>query len=239
MDDNFKLKNMKNKSQSWLDQMSVNDGLQITPMTESKSLSYYSRYIGYIPSNSILVTIPMINNRYLTVLEGQWFNVRIMLQGGVYAFQSTILSVYRVPSNYMHLDFPHKVEYKDVRACSRTSLSEKIEVYSQKEFSDGSKISVAEIIDISLGGALIVASIQLGAIGNTINIKGTFMMRGFSREMDISCIIRQIRIKEDKDTGQAYSEHGVSFEISDGDNKVFLSDYVNEQLIYATTIKLV
>lgn len=232
---------MKNNSHIWLEQLAVGNRLQITPMTGSTPIHYYSYYIGYAPNSSILVSNPKVNNKHFLILEGQWLNVRLMLRGGLYSFQSTVLHICHEPFDYIHISIPKKINHQDIRAWPRVTTSEQIEIYGAHGFSDGSTISVAEIINISIGGASVKASIQLGAIGSSVNIKGTFIMGKLSRKIDIPCTIRQIRIQEDKNTGLAFSDHGVSFELSNNneEDKIFLYGYIYEQILYAKTRKLI
>jgi c-di-GMP-binding flagellar brake protein YcgR len=190
---------------------------------------------------SLIATVPEGKQKQMTLYEGEWLNVKVLLQGTLYTFQSQILKLYDAPTTHVHLSLPNDIEHHEIRQWQRITIYKMVEVTGESEFSNGKTQAMVMMVNISTGGVLLETSIHLGSIGAKVSMKGLFRMGMFEKELIIPGIIRKILIKEDKLTGDAYSQHGVEFILDDFDqaDKVMLYGYVYEQVIYAYTRKLV
>ncbi len=218
-----------------LGQMTGGEWIQISPISAAKAAQYFGNYIGCLPNLSLLIALPESGNQPL-LQKDQLLNIRMAKQGGVYTFQSTVLSLANQPARYFHLAYPKSVEYKNFRRWPRVSVLLPVEVLGESEFSDGSGMAQARLINISMGGALLESEVQFGGVGDIFRMSAEFSAGGISRGMEIQCVIRSIRVREDTSSRQAFAQHGVQFlgmDAMEDTDKIFLYGYVCEQFLYA------
>lgn len=236
--DNLQIINTPSKSQNEvasklsLQDLSVGERVQLLPISGKVS---YAQYIGHIPGISLLVTKP----KTLDAFKDQVLNVRILLQGNLYAFQSAVMNINKMPTAYMHLNFPNKVEIKAIREELRVSLLMDVKVEGKKPFANGSTTSQAVLTDISNGGASMEAPVQLGVAGDKILLTANFKSDESEKKISIPCSLCQVRGWEDIKTRELTLLHGIKFEFTDEEDKVFIERYVAQQIRYAKTCKMI
>jgi c-di-GMP-binding flagellar brake protein YcgR len=227
-----------------VEHMSGGEWVQINPISETEAMApCFGQYIGCLPDLSLLIALPESGNKTAIYLQkDQLLNVRIAKHGGTYTFQSTVLCVCNYPSRYFHMAYPKSADHMDFRKWPRVSVFLSGTAMGWNDFSDGTRTAQVNIVNISMGGALIESQCQLGGIGDELRLAVELEAGGIKRDIDISCVIRTTKIREDKSSQQAFAQHGVQFEpmenIDDTD-KIFLYGYVCEQLLRAKTNKLV
>ncbi len=215
-----------------LQDLSVGERVQLLPISGRVS---YAQYIGHIPGISLLVTTP----KALDAFKDQVLNVRILLQGNLYSFQSTIMSMNKVPTAYMHLNYPNKVEIKAIREELRVSMTMDVKVEGKKEFANGDTTLRAILTDISNGGASMEAPVQLGVSGDKIILTANFKIDECEKRISIPCSICQVRGWEDIKTRELTLLHGIKFEFANKEDKAFVERYVAQQIRYAKTCKMI
>ena len=215
-----------------LQDLSVGERVQLLPISGRVS---YAQYIGHIPGTSLLVTTP----KALDAFKDQVLNVRILLQGNLYSFQSTIMSMNKVPTAYMHLNYPNKVEIKAIREELRVSMTMDVKVEGKKEFANGDTTLRAILTDISNGGASMEAPVQLGVSGDKIILTANFKTDECEKRISIPCSICQVRGWEDIKTREVTVFHGIKFEFANKEDKAFVERYVAQQIRYAKTCKMI
>jgi len=236
--DNLQIINTPSKSKNEitsklaLQDLSVGERVQLLPISGKAS---YAQYIGHIPNVSLLVTKP----KTLDAFKGQVLNVRILLQGNLYAFQSTVMAINKIPTAYMHLNYPNKVEIKAIREERRVSVAMDVKVEGKKPFVNGSNTSQALLTDISNGGASMEADVQLGVAGDKIRLTANFIPDEYDQEISIPCVICQVKGWEDTTTKELTLFHGIKFEFSNEGDRAIIERYVAQQIRYAKTHKMI
>jgi len=215
-----------------LQDLSVGERLQLLPISGKAA---YARYIGHIPGVSLLVTKP----KTLNIVTGMVVNVRILLKGNLYSFQSTVMSLNKIPIAYMHLNYPDKVEIKAIREERRVSVAMDVKVEGEKAFANGSNTSQALLTDISNGGASMEAPVQLGVAGDKILLTANFIPGEYDQEISIPCVICQVKGLEDIKTKELTLFHGIKFEFSNEGDRAIIERYVAQQILYAKTCKMI
>jgi len=215
-----------------LQNLSAGDRVQLLPISGRVS---YAQYIGHTPGISLLVTTP----KTLDAFKGQILNVRILLQGNLYSFQSTIISLNQLPIGYIHLNYPSNVQVKAIREETRVSVMLDVQVEGQKEFANGKTTSQAIITDMSNGGASIEAPVQLGILGDKMTVTANIKTDEFEKKINIPCSICQVRGWEDAQTKELTVLHGIKFEFPNKEDQDFVEKYVAQQILYAQTCKII
>jgi len=215
-----------------LKDLSVGERLQLLPIAGKAS---YAQYIGHIPGVSLLVT----KSKTLNVVKGQVLNVRILLQGNLYVFQSTVMAINEIPTAYIHLNYPNKVEIKAIREERRVSVAMDVKVEAKKAFANGSNASQGLLTDISKGGASMEADVQLGVAGDKILLTANFIPDEYDQEISIPCVICQVKGWEDTITKELTLFHGIKFEFANEGDRAIVERYVAQQIRYAKTCNMI
>lgn len=220
-----------------LAQIAPYDRMRVSPVSGGSAQAYYAKYIGHIDQTAILASRPKRENDTLEVMQGQELDVRVLLQDGVFMFQSSVLQIINVSGGYLHLGMPESVQLHNIRVWPRVAVREHVSVVGELVSADGTETTQAIMTNIGLGGAMIEAGARLGPTGGRITFTCSVTVGTFQRELEIPCTIRQVRIHEDKATGVVLCLHGVEFDLDEETEKIFLHGYVLEQLYFAKTRK--
>lgn len=231
---------MKTSASILMDRLILGIRIEILPVPASTSLHFYAQCIGYLPdSNTLLITEPLAGTRSLMPLPGQWVRVRLLYQGTLISFQTTVSQRCTTPAAYLHLELPENLEETDIRAWPRVEVSMPVEMSSERPALGHSAAVAGRLLDISVGGALVEAPAQLGEAGDRIWLAGCFRARSVAEQaLQIRCAIRQIRTRRDRQSGEIIVQHGLQFELEDSDEKVLLYSFIYERLIALKTMRL-
>lgn len=217
-----------------LKRFAIGERIQVTPSNGKSTARYLCSYIGNIPGKSLLVTRPEINGQALAPVTGQVLKANLLIHGDLYSFETSVILVHHEPIGYFHLEFPTVADCVPIRSWLRVSTSLPIVLSKEDAFPDGNKTANAELVDISVGGALIKSPFQIGEKGDRITLIGAFGVGSVEREINIPCVIRQQRQVDDKN--KTYHS-GVEFLPNEEDDMLYLHIFVLENIITAETIK--
>ena len=210
-------------------ELSIGDALQLQFVADETKRRYYSKVIGYLEGQSVLITTPRIEGKTIIVRDNQIVVVRMMTGNQVYGFNTRVLQSCLKPYPYVHMAYPQELEKVVVRKSRRveTRLNATVDVYSER-VSDPETVEVL-LIDISTSGALVIAEKPLGRVGEMFSITANIGVANVNETVTIPSIIRNVRDVEEKEGEIAYY-HGVEFQLLEQHEHFVLHGFVYEQL---------
>ena len=198
--------------------------IQLRRLEHKGNAYYFSRMIGYIKDISILTTIPHTQRHLAPMAEREQIEVRMLTGRNIYVFQSEILKVCLMPSHYMHLSFPSKVQCQHLRKTpwAKTNLSVKIDCKA------GQVEGV--IVNLSSDGAQVDSPVSLGNEGLSMTLSFQVNLDGMKRDMTLAARIMHVRTIIKPTAEQSMLEHGVEFQNPDEQDMLWLRNLVYQRI---------
>lgn len=185
---------------------------------------YPVRLIGYYKDHGVIVTPPSMNGEFVMIREWDGFTVRFFSGLAAYSFDSMAIKQTLVPFPMLHLTYPRRVQFQQIRQQPRLSLELIAAAHDERR---GLAASV-RIGDLSLGGASLHSKTPLGDVGGGFKLKFKLNVEGVEVLMDLLAQIRKITPAPD---GQEGKQYGVSFCDVPEDLQIALSAFVTNALI--------
>lgn len=207
-------------------ELQIGDSLQLQFVTDEQKRRHYSKVIGYLPEQSVLITTPRLEGNTMLIRQSQIVIVRMMTGNQVYGFTTQILQANLRPYPYLHLAYPQEMEHIVVRKAERIS----IKLIGSAEIETATDEIPANcpilILNISTSGAMIQAKQPLGKVGDVITLSSKIEVGGKEEYINIPCIIRNINHIDDS----AY-KHGLEYQLLERSEHFIIYGYVYEQMI--------
>lgn len=203
--------------------LGIGDVLQLQPLHEIEGSKYFlARLVGFLVGESIVITTPVKDHKYIPLREGQSFVIRFFSGRSVYAFVAHVLKQSTLHYSYIHFSYPNIV--KGIKR--RSGVRARVNMIGYVKTAEGVETSV-RVQDLSTGGCRLVGRELLGQVDSEILLK----LRIKSHEMDeyisIRAVIRSFGMMGDEN----WIRHGVQFVDMDPEHKVALSAYVYRTLL--------
>ena len=197
------------------------DPLQLQGNNEADR--FVVRLIGYLKGRSLIVSNPLKDGAPIYLREGETFVVRTFSGKLACAFTCVVMANPMKPYPHVHLSFPAEVRGLSVRRKERVKLRSIVAI----DMDNGNR-GAGVLVDMSIGGAMMMSRMTALAIGHTVTIKFKLAVAEMEYVMDIRARIRSSRVSEEEsDLGLVY---GLQFiEVSAEDNLV-LASFVFQQL---------
>ena len=117
---------------------------------------YFSRLIGYLYDQGLIVQTPLINGLPVTLRNDEPVLVRVFSGTQAFAFTSTVVRICVSPFFYLHLSFPPVVQGAEIRKTLR------VKVNLAARLTQGSNVKLslpieAVVADLSIAGILLDA----------------------------------------------------------------------------------
>jgi c-di-GMP-binding flagellar brake protein YcgR len=183
--------------------------LQFAPPSDNPD-RYAARLIGFLPSQSLVITTPRKSGNPILVRDGQKFTVRMLQGSNIFGFVAQVLQASSKPYPHIHLSYPADVESAVVRNAPRVPTEIQAIVVRPLDASGGEEQRPVIISDISSTGARVIDQEKLGDVGSTIHVIQTLSVCGSEDILKMRCVIRNIR-EIPKDGGGVRYLHGVEF----------------------------
>lgn len=184
------------------------------------SARYTARFIGYIKNRTVLVTMPIIDDKYVLIRDNQMFIVRAFSGKKAYAFSAFVVKSVHSPHPYLHLSYPKELSCATIRRRARISVNIIASVSMNKP-----EESVAAILsDMSLGGASANIRHPFGEVGQEGRIKFKINAVGETVFVDLGIILRSI-VPSDNGGG---CKHGYEFTGLTTHDRLVLSAYFHQ-----------
>ena len=184
------------------------------------SARYTARFIGYIKNRTVLVTMPIIDDKYVLIRDGQTFIVRAFSGKKAYAFSASVVKSVHSPHPYLHLSYPKELSCATIRHRARIPVSLIASISM-----DGYEESVAAVLaDMSLGGASAHIKHPFGEVGQGGRIKFKINAVGETVFADLGIILRSI-VPSENGGG---CKHGYEFTELTVHDRLVLSAYFHQ-----------
>ncbi|TAN51341.1 MAG: flagellar brake protein [Methylococcaceae bacterium] len=215
-------------------------GERLQMSCENGETKLYATYIGIIQDLSIILTTPEIHGKTAFIKPGQCFDLSVIIEGFGYKWRSMVVQSYAKPYPYLHMSYPASLQRFNMREAQRVTTLVPATAISERPFSDGSNTAACHIVDISIGGASVVAPVTLGISGELLVLQVSFAShRGERTEEALNCVIRNVRSCEHQCAHGVISHHGVEFRFSSDEQKHVAHEYVSDLLGFAATVHFV
>jgi c-di-GMP-binding flagellar brake protein YcgR len=187
---------------------------------QGASVRYTARFIGYIKNRTVLVTMPIVDDKYVLIRDGQMFVVRAFSGKKAYAFSAFVVKSVHSPHPYLHLSYPKELSCATIRHRARISVS----VIAAVSLDGQEDTSAAVINDMSLGGASASIKHPFGEVGQRGRIKFKINAVGETVFMDVCTILRSISPVENG----GGCKHGYEFVDLSTHDRLVLSAYFHQ-----------
>jgi hypothetical protein len=184
------------------------------------SARYTARFIGYIKNRTVLVTMPIVDDKYVLIRDSQMFIVRAFSGKKAYAFSAFVVKSVHSPHPYLHLSYPKELSCATIRHRARIPVS----IIAAVSMSDQEEGVAAVIADMSLGGASANIKHPFGEVGQRGRIKFKINAVGETVFVDLGIILRSI-VPSDNGGG---CKHGYEFTDLSTHDRLVLSAYFHQ-----------
>jgi c-di-GMP-binding flagellar brake protein YcgR len=158
--------------------------MRIQSLEGTSQAHHEVRYIGFIKGKSILVTLPLVNDKGMWMRVGETFVVRGFNGRHAYAFTTKVRRAREHPYTYVHFTYPESVESRLVRRTLRVSVSIPATIVQPSAQLTGT------MLDLSAAGAMVELEQEAGKPGDAIQLKFTIAMDEHQADMNMAATIR-------------------------------------------------
>jgi hypothetical protein len=184
------------------------------------SVRYTARFIGYIKNRTVLVTMPIVDDKYVLIRDNQMFIVRAFSGKKAYAFSAFVVKSVHSPHPYLHLSYPKELSCAIIRHRARIPVS----IIASVSMNDHGENVAAVITDMSLGGASSNIKHPFGEVGQRGRIRFKINAVGETVFVDLGIILRSI-VPSDNGGG---CKHGYEFTDLSTHDRLVLSAYFHQ-----------
>lgn len=188
---------------------------------------YSVRLLGMSKGRSVLVTTPMVDGKYLLMREGQAFILRAFSGKSAYAFSTEILKSVNTPYPYLHLAYPREVRSLVVRRGARADVQV---ICAITDCDDAPLHAAGTIVNISVGGALMMVKQPPGKKGQRLGIAFKVVLNGIEALLEIKTVVRAINIDQSNETGMS-CQLGLQFVDVSAEDSMPLLAFVYQELL--------
>ena len=184
------------------------------------SARYTARFIGYIKNKTVLVTMPIVDDKYVLVRDGQIFIVRAFSGKKAYAFSAFVVKSVHSPHPYLHLSYPKELGCATIRHRARIPVN----IIASVSMDDHQENIAAVVADMSLGGASANIKHPFGEVGQRGRVKFKINAVGETVFVDLAITLRSI-VPSDNGGG---CKHGYEFTELSTHDRLVLSAYFHQ-----------
>jgi len=203
------------------------DTLQLQPLLEGQTERFSVHVIGVMKPVSLLVTAPVVEGKLIFVRDGQTYLVRAFSGLNVCAFKARILKSQLQPFPYLHLSYPDSVQAMRIRKAMRAPVSIIVAV---SETEEGRQSGAGKIIDLSVGGARMVAPTRIGDKDQTLWLSFKVMLGDMEEYVKTPAVIRSVG-EEDDDQGKRINVFGLQFGELTQSQRLIIMNLVYQHLL--------
>lgn len=148
--------------------------------------SYTVSMIGYVPNNTLIVTMPVTDQIVgEPLIEGDQLNIRLVTGQYAYKFTAFVDKVIKAPFKYLHLSFPKVVQGQSIRKSRRIKCNMEATVAEKS-------IPIA-ITDLSICGAGVSSKLPLGTLGSIVTLSFNINILDRELHLSIKAVIRSAK----------------------------------------------
>lgn len=181
------------------------------------------RFIGFREHVSVLTTIPVKGVLPLPLREGDPVMVSVFSGVQAFWFKSAVVKVCKTPFEYLHIAFPETVDgVVKVRKAPRVQT--RISATVADTASSDAKTCL--IANLSIAGAQIVSSVDLGETGKVMTMLFSISPLGIDSSISAPVVIRSAN----PGNGDGFI-YGIEFKEIDVKDKLAIGSYLHQQMI--------
>ena len=199
----------------------IGDVVQLQDFSSAKQ-HYYVKLMGYLNKKSVLVSHPMNDEKLLFVKKGESFLVRGFAGTKTYEFTADVVNVCLQPYPYLHLSFPAQVTAINMRGALRIKLKL---VCSIKPKSTALAVT-GTIVDMSVSGARVQAKLEIGKVGDEIEVSFRLPVDGEDLMFVVPATIRNVGNDMDSSGGERVVPCGLEFHQQEGLERLALQNFI-------------
>lgn len=186
--------------------------LLITGALPSK---HYTRLIGYVDQEFMMIKVPFDKGRPVPFLDGQQLQIRVFSGVSLYQFDSPVIAKLLTPRNTMLLGAPQSVQETRMRAHVRVKTQLPVQILQAPLA--GANSPGFRLEDLSGGGAAVTGPQPLGQAGEPVRLKLTFHLAATGDEETVEITGRIQSLGTSAAAGSQGSEqlHGIKFDSTD------------------------
>lgn len=220
------------KEQVRFDDLKLAVGERIRLETASPRGRFSVRYLGAYSERCLMVTLPILNGVEKPIKEGAPITLRLIALNRACAFKTRMLKAQSVPVPLLFLDYPDAVEAVLVRKAPRvnTQLIVSVDEADAGHFGSGWPRQ-ALCSDISLHGARIEASDQLGEVGDRLYVTARVRVGEVDQVLLVEGVIRNLEEVEDSFSEGFRMVHGLELVGMDEETQLILTGFVYQQML--------
>lgn len=213
----------------------VGESMQLQPRDGDDARRMHVKLIGYLKGASLLVTTPRVGDKVMIIREGQPFVVRMMVGNDIVGFATTVLRVCARPYPYLHLSYPDddQMQQITVRQAQRVRLKLFASLKNTNPDFAADRAQPATIVDMSTGGALVVAPEPLGDLDDEVTLSCAVKIGGAEKLLSLPALIRSVQTEPGDDVGSRGYAHGLQFQLTSQPDTLALHAFVYEQIVLA------
>ena len=176
---------------------------------------HYTRLIGYVDPEFMMVKVPMDKGRPVPFLDGQLLQVRLFSGRSLFQFDSPVLAQLLVPRQTLLLGVAQSVLETRMRAHVRVKTQLPLGIVHAPGVPAGAPGFRLE--DLSGGGAAVVGPRALGQAGDTVRLALSFHLAATGEDETVEIAGRIRSLGPAAASGPAAQQvlHGVEFEGTD------------------------
>lgn len=187
------------------------------------SMRLSGRIVGWVESNSLLLSIPLKAARTGMVKLNEQVLLRVFNGQNAYAFSTTVVKIEHFPFTYLHLTFPKKINALEVRSSARQQVNIPI-ILTQ----DGKEGMNSHILDINMTGASI-STVDPLTDESPIRFTLHFDLHEVSFSLKLESHLRSSKVVQDKD-GVSHHQSGLEFMNLEPNDRLILSSLLWKQM---------
>jgi len=220
------------KSRFSFDDMSlkVGDRLQAQLPSKISAERCFVRLIGYLQDLSLLITAPAtVDGVRLQLMEGDKLVMRVFSNQNAFGFACDVQRICKLPYSYLHISFPKEVQGTVIRKAARVKTKILARV-SAEQGGDADQTGV--LSNLSANGALMDASRDLAATGDSIRLTFRIKLHNVDADLSLLAVVRAVfddaRIKQ---TETSLAHFGLEFVDLQPNDQMLLQSMVYQKMI--------
>ena len=209
----------------------VGDRLQLQPPANVTTERLMVKLIGYVEGVSLLTTSPAINGLRVPLRDNDRVVVRVFANQNAFGFDTNVLRVNKLPYEYLHLEFPTKIQGAVIRKSPRirtkliTNITQPDEA-GEYQLGNPDYRQAGLILNLSADGAQMQAKQVLASKGGMLKISFRVNLHDVDAVVTVGAIVRSI-VEHDPLTNDVKANtvmHGLQFlEMSSNDHLILQS----------------
>lgn len=210
--------------------LKVGDRLQAQLPSKISAERCFVRLIGYLQDLSILITAPAtVDGVRLQLMEGDKLVMRVFSNQNAFGFSCDVQRICKLPYSYLHISFPKEVQGTVIRKAARVKTKILARVRAEQ---GGDTDQTGVLSNLSANGALMDASRDLAATGDSIRLTFRIKLHNVEADLSLLAVVRAVfddaRIKQ---TETSLTHFGLEFVDLQPNDQMLLQSMVYQKMI--------